>query len=379
MIHKNLLKLILIKSLKMAINHLCLLSKNATFQCCKQDFDAKHRISLHSDDSPFDVWDRYYRATFTGTSKSHCKNCKVSADSNELYIYLSSFINLDASAIIIAKDDIRFLDSNCFFNHCRNTTGEGAAIYFDCKSSIIQHRICSTGCSTDKVGAHSYCNLKSLHTSFPNLVIESSFSSTKNKKCYCILYFYYGNTGVYSSNFSNNEVYMGAGFQNHNPRLESITNFSTFCHNRQAGSCALYHATGTFKEYCCNFVDNPWNGTDFSMIQLRFGGTLSVENCSIVGPYGTSKIFGIAYEGTFTVTNCNIDNINEIGNDINTNNINETNINFAFNLTLECEAENFLQHIKEDHYQTYCLFSLENVINILFFEVFLSESKKIVH
>lgn len=251
-----------------------MLSKNATFQCCKQDYDASHQISLHSDDSPLDVWDRYYRTTFTGTSKSHCKNCKVSADSN-----------LDASAIIIAKDDIKFLDSNCFFDHCRNATGEGATIHFECQSSIIQQRTCSIGCLSYENDAHSYSFLIS-QNSFPNLVIESSIELTKSPKSASISFLFSGIIGVSSSNFSKNEVYTCSGFQNHIPNQMSITNFSSFCHNRLHDSCVLYHDLGSFKDYMCNFIDSPWNiyieYKNFSTKLLRISGYVYYYSTNIV-------------------------------------------------------------------------------------------------
>lgn len=246
----------------------------------------------------------------------------------------------------IEKDNMKFLDSNCYFKNCRISSGHGAALFVNGNSAVIQRRLCSIRGFVNRCqGSHSYTELKS-GSNLPNLVVESSISQHKGENIYSVFYFFNGITGIYSTNSSNNDVFHGSGHQNYSPIQESITNYSSFCHNNNSHNFVLLHGTGLFKDLKCNFVDNEGNDDRyFTVDHSEQNKDFYVESCSFVGPYGSAMIFKYAI-----VKNCNIDDISKIGSDAITYNINAITVTYKLGhySTTGCEAKHTLMNYNFD-------------------------------
>lgn len=207
----------------------------------------------------------------------------------------------------ITSNGIKFLHSFCFYDFCRKS-GFGGAIFFNCNGQIVQHRFCTTNTYvTDNTGFHSYANLlkqDKLH----NIVAESSIYKCNQDNYERPLDFNYGNIGIYSSNFSKNTAkqFSVAYFENANEI--SIINYSIFERNYAAnGYSCLYHNVGTYKDISCIFIGNNQTSTQFGCILMC--RVLTVENCTILGPYGNGKVFAADYPDShyIYIINCNID------------------------------------------------------------------------
>lgn len=208
----------------------------------------------------------------------------------------------------INSNNIKFLHSCCFFEKSTRNSN-GGAIYFQCQSSIVQHRFCTKYTyTTSGYGFHSYTDLKDNKIDRQNYIVECSISSCSQISSSELLYFNYGNCGIFASNITKNDVNFYSGFYIENARGLALINFSTFEENDAKDCVCLNHhisPVGYYEDYMCNIVKNTQSGTFLGIIFAN--NDMTVKNCTVFGPYGKGKPF--AKNGDFAVINCHVDDI----------------------------------------------------------------------
>lgn len=157
---------------------------------------------------------------------------------------------------------------------------------------------------------------------------------------------YYGQCGIFNSNISKNSVYWFSGFSVSNAKGECTINFTTFKDNYAAEYICLYHRSspeGSFKDYKCNIANNSQESKSYGIVHSY--DEVTVENCTILGPYGNGKPFSFerANKDSFFIINCHVDSLELAtpGGTFSTSNIIFTSVlNTLSHLsTFKCEAK----------------------------------------
>lgn len=289
-----------------------------------------------------DVWRRFYDEEYDSNPYNNCKNCAISTNKNEIYVYESVFHDLSNGAMKISADGIKFLHSSCFFNGCTNFNENGSgAIYFNCDSSIFQHRFCTTECSASN-GFHSYSFLNE-NSDKQNYIIECSISNCANEKFYSSIYMYYGRCGIHSSNISKNTAYRDAAFTLFDLISDAVINFSTIENNNATRNWCIYHGSSmnTHKYFICNIIKNSLKSDYFGIVYVT--ANLIVENCSIICASRRPTQFynDWIFDFILAFINCNVDEyFAVIVKDPTTKNVVTTNSLYSLShlSTYECEA-----------------------------------------
>lgn len=257
---------------------------------------------------PSDVWKQYYDQSYDGNKYENCDNCIVYAFQNELYVYKGLFHELLSGSISVTSKDVKFLHSACFFDACSRNSN-GGAIYFNCQSSIIQHRFCTFNTTvTDGEGFHSYSNLIDNNIENKNYLIECSISSCSQPSKSYVAALYFGFCGVFSSNISNNHVYHFSGYAFTNVKGTSITNFSTLKDNYAEGYICAQHrntALGDYNIYASNFINNSQVMSILGTVNAN--DNMIITNCTFHGSYGNGKPFSTEGSGIMIIKYCNVD------------------------------------------------------------------------
>lgn len=261
---------------------------------------------IHEAETPEDVWYSYFKSEYKGENYSRCsKECEFTPKSNELYVYDSSFIDDRDGAISVTKDGVQFLHSSCIFDKCYRST-KGGAIYFECKSSIVQRRFRSTNASTDESGFHSFTDLVEKSNN-DNLIEESTICLCSNEEKSSTIFADYGKVGISSSNITKNNVEYYSGFDSFYATNLGNISFSTFEDNHAKEDHCLGHGESTYRYFCCNMINNSQDSTSYGVFYIN-SGEFIIENSVICGDYGNGNSFYCYYSNDkFTIVNCNID------------------------------------------------------------------------
>lgn len=248
---------------------------------------------------------------------------------------------MKSGSIRFSIDNIKFLHSLCFYDSCTNNDS-GGAIYFKCNSSIVQHRFCTTNTYTTKNnGFHCFTNLIS-GSNLNNLIVESTICNCIQQSLSNTVDLCYGNIGIYSSNISKNNASDTSGACIVSANGLGIINYSTFTENYAKEFWCTNHRYTTYKDYMCNYIGNSQSSSTYGCVYI-VSGTLTVENCTVLGEYKSGSAF-LSNNAQLYVVNCNIDKLssfsNSNGGTYSTSNIRITNsLNVLSHLsTYECEA-----------------------------------------
>lgn len=267
-------------------------------------------FSRHRDYAPRDLWRSYYGAVRPNKTCNNRENdCQISPDDNSFYIYASKFLNDNDGAVVIKKAGSKLLHTYCIFeNYSRNDNG--GAICFDCDGSIVQIRSCAINITITDIyrnGLFSFSQLKS-ESSNPNTISDCSVCCGSQTTTSGVLYSYYGNISLISSNISNNNINIGAGFFSVHSNNEGMINYSSFVGNNDNFYSCLNHANSNYKYECCNVINNSQSEDLYGLIYME-DQTLTIQNCTIRNNSKATFSSNDAKNGHFIVLNCNIDSI----------------------------------------------------------------------
>lgn len=285
-----------------------------------------------------------------------CSNCTISISQKESFVLLSFFYDFKNSAIKYTSNDIKVLHSKCNFNN-NTSTSNGGSVYFNCKSSFVQYKICSlssqTTISDSSGGHHSFSNCRDSNNL--NFIYDSSIYLCGNDKTRKTVVEFYGNTSIRSTNFSKCTAEYQSSYCLY-PSTEASVSFCTM----ENSTCKQSEVLGHFNyktHYLsyCNILNNEVAGKDQGIISCN--GIITIKNCSIFGNKGPSE-FRVFYKwgspsASITVKNCNVQSSPSIPNDISTDNIKIEEI--YLNLTLfsasHCDERIYIEIYNEtfDH------------------------------
>lgn len=190
----------------------------------------------------------------------------------------------------------------------------------------------------------------SSESKFNNIIVESTISNCIQPNNQRIVSLYYGNIGIYSTNISKNIAYGWSGARLEYPSDIGVVNYSTFEGNvADKGFICLghhLHTSSSYKDYMCNIVANNQSDSRFGTIYSV--GSLTIENCTVLGPHGNGKAFSANDNNVpVHIINCNIDEFSTYSGSYTTSGIKITNsLNILSHLsTYQCIAEHVLQNI----------------------------------
>lgn len=252
---------------------------------------------------------------------------------------------MTSGTITFGQHNIKFLHSACYFDSCSRTS-HGGVIYFNCQSSIVQHRFCTIKPSIPdhQAGAHSYCYVSS---NKQNIISECSTSQAFNEYIHGMNYNYYGNCRYHASNSSKNTIEQEVGFWCECADEPTKFNFSTFEDNiAYSYTCFYLHSNGKFYGDHCNFVKCTLRNSDGI---IYCNTELILSDSTIIGPYGSGNAFASGNTNTkFNIYNCNIDPFSTLNGIYTTSNIfqyHQTNA-LAFLSTYGCHADIMLKEMQ---------------------------------
>lgn len=266
----------------------------------------------HRDIAPEDVWKMFYDDKYDGNEYNNCEKCKISSKQKKIYVFKGKFYDLNSGSINIETDEIEVLHSSCFFTNCSRYSN-GGAVHFNCISSIVQHRFCTTNSYvTGGSGFHSYTNCINNDLEHKNHITESCIAHCNRQDKYYSITIICGNCGIFSSNISRNCAYSAPVFSIENAKGKSNITFSTFEGNSASSSlCLVFRMSsqGFYEVYKCNIVNNSQESSNWGIIHTL--AEVTFKNCTILGPYGKGMPF--SYEPSdrykFYIINCNVDSL----------------------------------------------------------------------
>lgn len=265
-------------------------------------------LFLHNDNAPADIWNEFYERAYDGNKYTNCENCNVSAKQAAIYVYQSIYHDLSNGSISISSVQINFLHSSCFFDECFKK-GKGGAIYFECESSIVQHRFCTTNTYIENShGFHSFVNVGSNDFEKQNCIIESTIANCKDLNSYSLIYSS-GYFGLSSANFSHNQAYAYSDYtilSSDNPQKIKI-NYSTFENNYAQSTTCLYHSNGLHELYKNNIVNNSQNQSIHGIIRAYAKSIVTIKICTILRQNGNGKLFSADNNGKLYLQDCYVD------------------------------------------------------------------------
>lgn len=143
-----------------------------------------------------------------------------------------------------------------------------------------------------------------------NIIIDGSVCKCnykfENPQCHSTIYLQYGNIGVFSSNVTNNNVYLFSAIYFFYAENDGIANYSTFENNTAHGYICLLHRFGNYRDEYCNVINNYQDSTDFGTFYIGTN-TLTIKNCTIRKSNKKGATFSINDGGKCIIINCNTD------------------------------------------------------------------------
>lgn len=180
-------------------------------------------------------------------------NTVPSSYPNSVFVYGTSFDSSnEAPILIIDKQNMEFLQSNCNFNKCKSSS-YGACVHIQNIKSSVQRRVCGTECSHN---GNSKPHFSYTETSNLNYCNEANFYLCGQPGVgKSIIALVSGDKQACHANISNNNAYEIAGLWAKNTN-ELTSNYSNFIGNTASNDYIIYgdHCNTYYDD--CSFFNN---------------------------------------------------------------------------------------------------------------------------
>jgi hypothetical protein len=298
--------------------------------------------------SPKFEWNDFFIGTPATTIGPGLYSSREAPSTSSVYVSNCLFNNCflssgDGGALYCSSATYFFVESSSFFT-CKANNGYGGAIYFDnsnCLQSFL-YSVCGYDCSATSYGIFARININNAATS-KNYVNYSSVvrcvSDISNSQR--MLNINYGKIYFPSVNTSMNKCTYFSGIL-YSPFVDSNTftsllSYCTFVDNRASEHGCIWCNNGgaKYEIKCCNILRNT--GT-YGIIFAR--GNLMIEYSCILENTATYIFYQEQSSYTITISNCTVDSNKKYGNVVTQNTVTKSFIlGLNHMITRNCHSE----------------------------------------
>ena len=306
--------------------------------------DRTKPLIYHNDGAPESLWELFFNDS---PNKEYCTeqiNPSIDFYKGGFYIYKCIFYNL-WSPLYISTHNLKVVHSECTFTRCR--CSQGGAIYVQGECSIVQHRYCTSSCSSTNAGSHSCIDL--IKDSQTNLNYDLEGSLSCNIGTTGTNFHLKGKLIISSMNYSKNLAVESACFWTNSPSINTV-NYSNFEENHATTHCQIFYNYNTiFSMDHCNILKNYQEDGLYATIYSA--GNLSFDYCSFLGDLGEGAVF-YSDSRQITLSHSYYDNLAANANITNIENQQSSESNtLTFFVNFECNTQ---MTVNQNQIKCYC-------------------------
>jgi hypothetical protein len=339
------------------------------------------------------VWNSFYELNEGYiVQQNHLIRSYSSSNSGNLYFFNLYFLKLINSGgaggalSITGTGNNQILIEKTLFSHCKTTSDNGGAIFFENYGHLIFHQICGYDCNTGTTtsfGQFCQCSSHPNNTYNISLFSSSIIHSMNNNNGYTV-HWIYGINHIIHTNISNNLVQQQSTFS-----LENHISYTQYCsfENNIAYSFIILSWFREIKQSYLdksNIINNSQNLPGYGIFRY-YQQSVDMIDCLLINNRANSQgpLFYGQEPAIFKIIDCYIDNITGSCTIINTLetispnflilfNIDDCLFNYQFN---QCSQnltnlnQSFVLYIRKNK-TSHCIRKIKNFF--LFIGIFLN-------